>query len=72
MGSVSRDPRKDTHSCYTLLYTFRGAVLGKMLAELLPAVPGVLCCDAKPAAGGHAAALTWVRLAVPVVLGVTW
>lgn len=43
-----------------------------MLAELLPAVPGVLCCVAKPAADGHAPALTWVRLAVPVVLGVTW
>ena len=60
-----------TQSCYTLPHTFRGAELGKMPAELLPAVPGVLC-DVKPAADGHAAAPTWVRLAVPVVLGVTW
>ena len=43
-----------------------------MLAELLPAVPGVfIWCEAKPAAEGHAAPLTLVRLAVLVVLGVT-
>ena len=35
------------HYCYTQPYTFKGAELGKMPAELLPAVPGVLCCGAK-------------------------
>lgn len=57
--------------CYTLPHTLRGAELGKMPAELLPAVPGVLWFDATPAADGHAVALAVVRLAVPVVLGVT-
>ena len=65
-------PEVGTISNYTLPHTFRGAELGRMPAELLPAVPGVLCCVAKPAADGHAAALTWVRLAEPIVLGVTW
>ena len=32
--------------CYTLPHTFRGAELGKMPAELLPVVPGVLWFDA--------------------------
>lgn len=66
------DVEAHVHFCYTQPHTFKGAEVGRMSAVLLPAVPGVLCCDAKPAADGHAAALTWVQLVVPVGLGVTW
>lgn len=55
----------------TLAHTFNGTALGGMLAELLPAVPGVLSWrDTKPAADGNALAPASVLLALLKLLGV--
>lgn len=55
----------------TPAHTFNGAALGGMLAELLPAVPGVLSwCETKPVADGNAPAPALVLLALLKLLGV--